>query len=108
MRSALESVGVPEAVLAALARMTREHGPIDEAIAAATPLWLALVEAPRRRPELRTRLAVAAAWLDELFGTHLGPEESLIFPAMKRYRQGPGGPWAKSWADMRRRRRGAS
>src|SRR5262245_32711756 len=79
---ALVAASAPGEVLAALERMTREHGPLDQLIADAVPLWAALAAEPALRDELRPALAGAAGRLEELLAAHLPPEEAIIFPAL--------------------------
>ncbi len=65
-----------------LARMTEQHGPIDQAIALGAPAWRAIVAEPSCAPDHVPVLAEAAAELDRLFAVHLPPEETLVFPAV--------------------------
>ena len=98
---ALKEAGAPPDVLAALATMTGEHGPIDQLVAEAAPLWTALASDPGRRGELRPALARLATRLDELLAAHLPPEEAIIFPAVARL---PEALRARVSAEMQARR----
>lgn len=86
-----------------LDRMTKEHGPIDEAVAAGLPVWRALADDPARVAELAPALAEIAARLDRLFATHLGAEEATIFPAVAEL---PAAVQEEIRAEMRARREG--
>lgn len=81
----LLSVGVPAEVREALDAMAAEHPAIEAAIAQAAPLWTSLVTTPARRGALRDELARAGRHLELLFERHLLPEETTIFPALRRH-----------------------
>lgn len=70
---------------AALEEMTREHRDHERPLAAVVAACDALAREPARLEELAPGLARAAAELDAHFRTHLVREESIIFPAMRRY-----------------------
>ena len=65
-----------------LGKMSAEHGPIHQVVADLVPLWQIVAAEPARHADLMPRLYAPAAWLGELFESHLRPEEELIFPAM--------------------------
>lgn len=88
---------------AVLDDMTREHGPIDEAIAVGLPVWRAVAEDPSRAAALAVALAEVARNLDRLFAPHLAAEEATIFPAVAAL---PAGIQAEIRAEMRARRGG--
>jgi iron-sulfur cluster repair protein YtfE (RIC family) len=70
-----------DAELDTMAREHREHeGPTSELVAACEEI----ARAPERLPELAPRLGRAAAALERHFVEHLGREEAVIFPAMRR------------------------
>jgi iron-sulfur cluster repair protein YtfE (RIC family) len=70
-----------DAALDAMAREHREHErPVAEIVAACD----ALAREPGRLPELSPALTRAAVELDAHFAEHLGREEQVIFPAMRR------------------------
>jgi hemerythrin-like domain-containing protein len=67
--------------LEAMAREHREHErPMRELVAACEQL----ARVPERLPELAPVVARAAEALDDHFVLHLGREEAVIFPAMRR------------------------
>lgn len=74
----------PEAVRAALASMTREHETLHEALAELGPRWRAVAVEPGRIADEAPALRRITGRLSDLWGAHLGPEESLIFPTMRR------------------------
>jgi iron-sulfur cluster repair protein YtfE (RIC family) len=70
-----------DAELEAMAREHREHErPMGELIAACEQI----ARAPGRLPDLEPVVASAAAELERHFAEHLGREESVILPAVRR------------------------
>ena len=74
-----------DAELEAMAREHREHErPMGELVSACEEL----ARAPERIPDLAAVLGRAAAELERHFVEHLGREETIIFPAMRRLLDG--------------------
>lgn len=92
--------GAGAAVAAALARMSAEHGPIEEAVAAAAPLWAALAAAPEDRALLAAVVAAGARLVPLLF-RHIEAEEAELFPALAQLDEAA---QAAMLAEMRGRR----
>ena len=73
----------PAQVRVALESMTREHGALDEALAALAPRWRAVAFEPGRIEDEAPELRVLTARLAERWAAHLAPEEAIVFPAMR-------------------------
>jgi iron-sulfur cluster repair protein YtfE (RIC family) len=68
--------------LEAMAREHAEHGPLVGALVDACG---GLAREPGRHPELASVIGAAAAALEQHFEVHLGREEEVVVPAMRRY-----------------------
>jgi hemerythrin-like domain-containing protein len=76
--------GLDPGVDAELATMVAEHQDHDRPLGALVEACAELARAPERLPELRRRVADAAAELAAHFDAHLAREETVIFPALRR------------------------
>jgi len=101
IRPRLDVPAMPAEVRRAVATMTEEHRPMERVLDDALPMWEALGREPGRQADLASRLAEHAERLDALFAAHLPPEESIIFPALRRLDPGD---LAELRDEMRRRR----
>ncbi len=68
-----------------LREMRREHDEHTLPLERLTGLCAALAADPGRLPELAPALGLAGSLLAGLFAVHLGREELVIFPAVRRY-----------------------
>lgn len=73
----------PPAVLEALAAMKRQHVVLDEVLAGLLPRWERLAAEPGLRGELSPAMGRDVARMQVLWAEHLGPEEAVIFPALR-------------------------
>jgi hemerythrin-like domain-containing protein len=80
----LVAAEAPAAVGLALDAMTREHATLHETLDELVPRWRAVAAEPGRIAEEAGAMRPLTARLAELWVAHLGPEESLIFPAVRR------------------------
>jgi iron-sulfur cluster repair protein YtfE (RIC family) len=76
--------GREEEVDLALGEMAREHAAHAAPLAALVGACDALARDPGRLGALSSELAAVAAGLEAHFATHLGREETVIVPAMRR------------------------
>jgi iron-sulfur cluster repair protein YtfE (RIC family) len=90
-----------DASLVAMHRDHREHVPtVDRVI----ELCSTLASAPGRHAELAPALGAAAAALRDHFARHLAEEESIVFPALRRFVDPDG--QAEILRELRARRQG--
>ncbi|MFN7135666.1 MAG: hemerythrin domain-containing protein [Myxococcales bacterium] len=68
----------------AVETMVRQHGPIDETLAALVPHWRTLEQEPSRQPALAAELRQLTAALQAHWDEHLALEEEVVFPAVRR------------------------
>ena len=69
---------------AELAAMVREHGEHERPLSALVAACEAIAGAPVLAPAVAGDLARAVVELERHFAGHLGREESIVFPAMRR------------------------
>jgi iron-sulfur cluster repair protein YtfE (RIC family) len=71
--------------LAAAAAMARQHGPIEETLAALRPMWRAVADDPAALADHAPAMERLVDRLKGLWDTHLHLEEVVVFPAARRY-----------------------
>jgi hypothetical protein len=79
----LLALDLPEAVRAALATMTQQHGEIDRTLGSALPCLSAVAADPASLSAHAAALRGLAARLSAQWDEHLGLEEATIFPAVR-------------------------
>ncbi|MBI2897170.1 MAG: hemerythrin domain-containing protein [Deltaproteobacteria bacterium] len=83
LRPRLERFGAPAEVREALSRMSMQHLDIDQVLAEALPLWLALSRGEASRAQRSKDLVSLGRSLGEHFDGHLDLEERVIFPVVR-------------------------
>ena len=78
-------LGREPALDAALRAMAAEHAAHQGRLADLTSACAALAEAPARHGELAPALLGTVAWLERHFEAHLGAEEAVVLPGMRRW-----------------------
>jgi iron-sulfur cluster repair protein YtfE (RIC family) len=90
-----------DASLVAMHRDHREHGP---AVGRIVDLCSTIAAEPGRHAELAPALGAAAAAVRDHFARHLAEEESIVFPALRRFVDASG--QAEIVRELRARRQG--
>lgn len=70
---------------AAAAAMTRQHGPIEEILAALRPMWRAVADDPASLADHARAMDKLVDRLKGLWDTHLHLEETMVFPAVRTH-----------------------
>ena len=76
-------------ISAAAAAMTRQHGPIEETLAALRPMWRAVADDPASLAEHAAAMDRLVDRLKGLWDTHLHLEEVVVFPALRTHLSAP-------------------
>jgi hypothetical protein len=101
VRPLLERAPVSGEVRALLHRMSAEHVDLHALLADVVPLWREVALRPSLLHRCEGELGRAAVELQARFRSHLEPEESVLFPALRRL---PPRALADLRAEMRARR----
>lgn len=81
--------------------MVEQHQAIDELVPELLSLCDVIRRQPHYLPSLACRLQLVTAALDQIFGSHLNMEETVIFPALQNFSPAQ---MAKISREMRQRR----